>query len=253
MVLKHSSLSGSLKYSLSLFLALTFLLGGHLAVGQTEKAGKLLDAKAFYREMEQEPSKIVLDVRTPEEFEAGHLEGALNINFHDEDFAQQLEMLEKGQPVFVYCKGGTRSKAAIEQMQQLGFGQIYDLKGGTMAWENNNLPLKNLREVSGEDEFTKADFDKLLAQNPKLLIDYYADWCAPCKKMAPYLAKLEEAYKGSVKVHRLNVDHARSLTREMNIEGIPIVAIYRDGEEIQRVAGYQSEEDLTELLEQLDD
>src|SRR5690554_642730 len=214
MVLNDLSLFRSLKHGLTLFLGLILLLVGHLAVGQTEDAGKLLNAKKFYREMEQEPSKIVLDVRTPEEFEAGHIKGALNINFYDEDFGQQLEMLEKGQPVFVYCKGGTRSNAAIEQLQQLGFGQIYDLKGGTMAWENNNLPLKNLREVSEEDEFTRADFDKLLAQNPKLLIDYYADWCAPCKKMAPYLAKLEEAYKGRVKVHRLNVDHAKSLTQE---------------------------------------
>lgn len=120
-----------------------------------------------------------------------------------------------------------------------------------MAWENSDLPLKNLQQLSKEDEFTRADFEELLAQHPKILIDYYADWCAPCKKMAPHLAKLEEDYKGRVKVHRLNVDHARTLTKEMNIEGIPIVAIYKDGEEIQRVAGYQSEEDLTELVQKL--
>jgi len=207
-----------------------------------------MDAKDFQQEMEQVPSKIILDVRTSEEFAEGHLEGALNIDIYDESFDEQLKMLEKDQPVFVYCKAGTRSEEASRHLRRLGFNQIYDLKGGIMAWENNNLPLKNLQQLSKEDEFTRADFDELLAQNSKILIDYYADWCAPCKKMAPYLAKLKEDYKGRVKVHRLNVDHAKALTKEMNIEGIPIVAIYKDGEEIQRVAGYQSEEDLTELL-----
>ena len=246
MVLIYPSLFRSLKYGLTSFLVLIFLSSS----AQTEEAGKVMDAQGFHRQMEQAPSKIILDVRTPEEFAEGHLEGALNIDIYDENFDQQLEMLEKDQPVFVYCKAGTRSEEAGRHLRQLGFNQIYDLKGGIMAWENNGLPLKNL-QLSKEDEFTTADFEELLAQNPKILIDYYADWCAPCKKMAPHLAKLEEEYKGRVKVHRLNVDHAKALTKEMNIEGIPIVAIYKDGEEIERVAGYQSEEDLTELVQRL--
>lgn len=252
MVLVYRSLFGLLGYGLTSFFVLIFLSGGHLAKAQTEKVGKVMDAEGFHREMEQTPSKIILDVRTGEEFAEGHLEGALNINIYDENFDQQLEMLEKDQPVFVYCKAGTRSEEAGRHLRRLGFDQIYDLKGGIMAWENSGLPLKNLQQLS-KDEFTRSDFEELLAQNPKILIDFYADWCAPCKKMAPHLAKLEEDYKGRVKVYRLNVDHAKALTKEMNIEGIPIVAVYKDGEEIQRVAGYQSEEDLTELLEQLDD
>ncbi|HET8886418.1 MAG TPA: rhodanese-like domain-containing protein [Salinimicrobium sp.] len=78
---------------------------------------------------------ILLDVRTPEEFDEGAIEGAKNINFFDEDFAEQVNQFDKNKPVYIYCKSGNRSAKAAKQLQEMGFKEIYDIEGGYMNWE----------------------------------------------------------------------------------------------------------------------
>ena len=76
----------------------------------------------------------LVDVRTPEEFEAGHIETALNYNVNAPDFASQVEGLDKSKPVLLYCKKGGRSARAAKQLQEMGFMTLYDLEGGYTAW-----------------------------------------------------------------------------------------------------------------------
>jgi len=101
----------------------------------------LLTAQAFNKALHLLSEKQIIDVRTPEEFKSGHLHGALNINFYDEDFSEQLQKLDKDKPVLVYCRSGKRSGKAAEQLQKLGFKTIFDLKGGITAWKEAELPL----------------------------------------------------------------------------------------------------------------
>ena len=85
--------------------------------------------------MAEIPNLQLIDVRTPEEFAQGHIDGALNLNFYDDDFTQQLEQkLDKNRPVMLYCRSGNRSGQAASQMVTMGFKELYDLKGGFMAW-----------------------------------------------------------------------------------------------------------------------
>ena len=77
---------------------------------------------------------VLLDVRTPEEFAAGHLEGDVNIDWYQPDFAKQLEVMDKEDKVYVYCKIGGRSAEAAELMESLGYKQVIDLTGGYDAW-----------------------------------------------------------------------------------------------------------------------
>ncbi|MGB9375485.1 MAG: rhodanese-like domain-containing protein [Jiangellales bacterium] len=72
----------------------------------------------------------VIDVRTPEEFAAGHVEGALNINVESPTFADEIEALPKDQTYVVYCRSGNRSAAAAEQMADAGFTDLYDVDAG---------------------------------------------------------------------------------------------------------------------------
>ena len=78
---------------------------------------------------------VLIDVRTPEEYEEGHLEGALNLNWYDEDFLQQLEGIDKEQKVYVYCKVGGRSASAAKLLDSLGYKKVIDLTGGYDAWK----------------------------------------------------------------------------------------------------------------------
>jgi len=77
---------------------------------------------------------ILIDVRTPEEFNAGHLDNALNINWYDTDFTDQFEKIEKDETIYVYCKKGGRSAKAALALDSLGYKNVIDLAGGYDAW-----------------------------------------------------------------------------------------------------------------------
>ena len=76
----------------------------------------------------------ILDVRTPEEYRQGGIKGSMNININDPAFKQKVETLDKDGVYLVYCKAGARSKKACNQMTDLGFDHVFNLKGGLMRW-----------------------------------------------------------------------------------------------------------------------
>jgi rhodanese-related sulfurtransferase len=76
---------------------------------------------------------VVLDVRTADEFESGHIKGAKNVSFLDDDFEQKLKEVE-GKPVLVHCASGNRSAKAVKQMLGKQFPELYHMNGGMKAW-----------------------------------------------------------------------------------------------------------------------
>lgn len=76
----------------------------------------------------------LIDVRTPEEYSEGHIQGSLNLNFRAVDFDTQLQQLDKAKPVLLYCQSGGRSGQAAAKMKALAFQKVYDLDGGFGAW-----------------------------------------------------------------------------------------------------------------------
>lgn len=76
----------------------------------------------------------LIDVRMKSEFNEGHIKGAKNHHIYDKDFKEQVSSLDKDQPVYLYCKAGARSEEAALQLKEMGFKQIYDLKGGISSW-----------------------------------------------------------------------------------------------------------------------
>lgn len=83
---------------------------------------------------------VVLDVRTPEEFAQGHLEGAIMIDFYRDDFATELAALDPNVPYLLYCRSGNRSGQTAALMAQLGFSDVADVDGGILAWDAAGLP-----------------------------------------------------------------------------------------------------------------
>lgn len=77
----------------------------------------------------------LVDVRTKKEFDSGKIEGAINIDYFEKDnFITVFEKLNKNQPVYLYCRSGRRSQASAILLENMGFKEIYDLKGGFIAW-----------------------------------------------------------------------------------------------------------------------
>lgn len=87
------------------------------------------------------PGLIVLDVRTPEEFAEGHLQGAVMIDFYSDDFDAQLATLDPDVPYVLYCRSGNRSGQTIPKLEALGFQSVENIDGGVVAWTGAGLPL----------------------------------------------------------------------------------------------------------------
>ena len=118
---------------LFLFLGLTSCLKNHTDGIQ------VLDV-AKYEKKITEPNIQLIDVRTPEEFNEGHIANAVNINFLADDFEANVANLDKEKPVMVYCKSGGRSAKASARLKELGFKNITDLEGGISNWNSADKP-----------------------------------------------------------------------------------------------------------------
>lgn len=88
----------------------------------------------FANKIEKTTQAQILDVRTPEEFNAEHLFNAKNIDWLGTEFDAKSATLDKNKDVFVYCRSGARSKKACARLKELGFTSIYELDGGFIKW-----------------------------------------------------------------------------------------------------------------------
>ena len=97
-------------------------------------------AFALIQENQGNPDFIIIDVRTPAEFDSGHIENAINIDKNSETFQDELNNLGKDKTYLVYCGVGGRSKDALNIMQELSFMEAYNMQGGINRWQEEKLP-----------------------------------------------------------------------------------------------------------------
>lgn len=110
---------------------------------QGQSGAERLPPENFEKKLSTVSEKIILDVRTEDEFSKGHLADAVQIDYYKSDFKNQLTKLDKNKPVFVYCAAGIRSNSAAKILTDLGFKQVYDLQGGFNAWSDAKKPIEN--------------------------------------------------------------------------------------------------------------
>ena len=105
-----------------------------------QKSNEALGGADFLREYSANPSAVMLDVRTPGEFRAGHIDKAVLIDFENQSFLSEIKKLDPAKTYFVYCRSGNRSGQAISQMKAHGIKNIYELKGGLVS-NKEGVPL----------------------------------------------------------------------------------------------------------------
>jgi phage shock protein E len=125
--------------------ATVFLLGvmaGTSSFAQSTKpAVKQIDIGQFDK-LRQEKGNVVLDVRTAQEFNQGHVPGAVNVDISDPQFKTKIAALDKSTTYLVHCAKGVRSARATKIMAPLGFGEILDYHGGFDEWKNAGKPVE---------------------------------------------------------------------------------------------------------------
>lgn len=103
-----------------------------------------------------------------------------------------------------------------------------------------------------ESKFTTANFDEeVLRSDLPVLVDFYADWCGPCKMMAPIVADLAKEYEGKIKVGKCNIDEEMDIAQRYRVMSIPTFIIFKNGETVEVSVGAMSKEELVKKLEKV--
>ena len=100
--------------------------------------------------------------------------------------------------------------------------------------------------------FTADNFEKeVLKSEIPVVVDFYADWCVPCKMMGPYVTAMEPLYQGKVKIGKLNVDDAADIAERYHVMSIPTLLFFKNGEVVGSSVGLIPKETLQEKIEAL--
>ena len=91
--------------------------------------------------LEKDPKVVVVDLRTPKEFQGGHIEGAVNIDFTAKDFEKELAKLDREKTYLMHCLSGGRSSASVSVWERLGFKNVFHLGAGSMGWKKAGQPM----------------------------------------------------------------------------------------------------------------
>lgn len=204
---------------------------------------KSVDATEFKALITKTDDAQILDVRTPEEYANGKIADAKNVDWNGDNFDAEVANLDKSKPVFVYCLSGGRSHKAANHLVELGFTNVIELDGGYLAWEKANP--KASAEWKG---MTQDEYNKMLVSDKTVVIDFYAQWCGPCKKMAPYLDKMNTEMADKVIVHRIDIEKNKSLFNALGYQGLPVVIVIKNGKQTFFKNEFVSEEQLIKQL-----
>lgn len=102
---------------------------------QTNSNIKVLNFNEFKEQIDSK-KVVLIDVRTPKEYQDGNIKNSVNFDFLDPQFITCFQELDKDEPIYLYCQSGNRSGKASKKLSELGFTKIYDLQGGYAAWKN---------------------------------------------------------------------------------------------------------------------
>jgi thioredoxin 1 len=96
-----------------------------------------------------------------------------------------------------------------------------------------------------------SEFEKdVLSSNETILIDFFAEWCGPCKMVAPVLEELSIEMEGKARIFKVDVDKSGDLAEKYGIAGVPTLMIFKDGKAVDKIVGFQPKETLKARLQQ---
>jgi thioredoxin len=205
-----------------------------------------LNADEFEKQLLSTKGEQLIDVRTPQEYEKYRIAGAKNIDLKSPDFRKEIEKLDKTKPVLIYCLSGVRSKSAADICQKAGFKVIYELEGGINAWSKAGKPID--QDLTGTGELSSKDYKTIISSSGYVLVDFYAPWCEPCRKMLPIVEDLSKTYPDKFKLLTINFDQNRLLAKEQNITSVPYLIVFKDGKKIWDKNGKTSKDELMKIL-----
>ncbi len=109
---------------------------------------------------------------------------------------------------------------------------------------------KEGQQMAEEVKITDENFDQEVKNSKGLvLVDFYADWCMPCRMLSPTIEQLAKDYGGKVKVGKLDVDKNSNAAAAFSVTGIPTIMLFKDGEPVERLVGLQTADALKSVID----
>lgn len=237
------------KKKFKIFLA-TLMIVFMSLIGSELRAQKL-DAADFLENATRDSAALILDVRTEKEYNEGHIANSLNIDWKSTEFEETVNTkIPKNSTLYVYCLSGGRSAAAAEFLRKKGY-PVYELSGGMLKWRSSNMPVeKENSDPPPKEEISPSDFSTLISSNEKVLVDFYAEWCGPCKMMEPFIKEIATSHAGKLKVLRVDVDKNEMLSKSLRVNAVPVLQFYENGKLKWVHVGYMRKKELLKRIRQ---
>lgn len=233
------------KHTLYFLLLGLALLTGRLHA-QHAPLEKQLTLEAFEQKLKQSPAPQILDVRSSQEFSENHLAGAINLNVSDTArYTKRIQSLDKRKPVFVYSINNGRSGVVAKQLRSRGFNEVYELPGGIAHWIGAGKPI----ESKAGQGISAEEFQRLITASNLVLVDVGSKHCGACKKLAPVVDTVAQHYAGKLAVHKIELYDNRTLAKQLNIESVPTLILYKDGKPVWTKSGIVTKAVLEEALQ----
>jgi phage shock protein E len=131
----------TLKLSLLIFISILTLSCNNKSNSKTDNQLGEIKRISALEFKEKSKNNTIIDIRTPREYTQGYIEGAININYYDKTFLEQIAKLDKNKPIYIYCRSGNRTSSAAKKLKKLGFLEVNDLQGGIMSWARNQYKI----------------------------------------------------------------------------------------------------------------
>jgi rhodanese-related sulfurtransferase len=121
------------------------LLGASVCVASADKAAiQSISPREFQALLDRyqgDPDVVLLDVRTPKEFQDGHIDGAILLDYYSSDYVERLKALDREKTYLIYCRSGNRSGKSLAIFEKLGFRRAYHMDTGVIGWSREKYPL----------------------------------------------------------------------------------------------------------------
>jgi rhodanese-related sulfurtransferase len=208
----------------------------------------LLTFEAFESKLKQAGANPqLIDVRTPEEFKLNHLKGSTNLDLKDETAVKQLiARLDPKRPVFVYSINNGRSGAFVKKLQEAHFTDACELPGGISKWIGAGRPVES---VPGNG-LTAAEYKKLIDSDKLVLVEVGSKFCGGCVKLVPVVESVDAENPGKLKVVRVEFFDNKQLGKELNIQSIPTLILYKGDKIVWRKNGKITKSDIETAINQ---
>lgn len=209
-----------------------------------------INAKQF-KSMIDKKDGILLDTRTSTEFSSGHIQGAILIDLQLSNVRNTLLALPKNKPLYLYCYTGSRSLSVANFLSQNGYSRIINLQRGIIDWTNNNYALvtKSNAPKTVQPDGVSIDTYKRVTSKGLVLVNFYAPWCAPCKKMMPVMDKLKREYAGKLQLLKVNFDASKALAKSVPVQTVPHILLFKNGKIVYSKSAAATESELKKIID----